>query len=575
MKKQMAHPAGMLVRKDGNIRFQYRIPKDLQQYYPRAVMSENLGTSDKTLAARIIHKRKAELEHEFARHRAPRAAELMLPRRASISDSEATNLAKTMLASVTKADEEIRHEGLSDEVFAPESFVATRSPLSREAIKQAAAKGDYTHFTEVVSDWLVGHGYDLEPGSSDFRKVAREFAKASHQALEIVSKRDTGEFVDTPVPPVMEGMIAPASALNPASSGPTLSLIVQHFLDSYDKTAAMFKKHRAALALLVESIGDIPVSDIRQLHIDSYFDLLCRLPPRWADEVRQKGISVKELAKLDHPLTLSPKTFEYSYMASIRPFLAEAKRLFGDNGFPRHLTVEGIKYKGNQKEGARKQRAFTEDELKRLFEGAEYAAFAADPSQAAQYWLPLIGLYTGARVNEVCQVNPQCDVQEEEGIWFFDFNEESASDERVTKSVKTAGSRRKTPIHSKLLELGLMKYVDRMKKQGSTLLFPQWIPTRGRASPAGEDWFRQFLAETGLRDETHGRTLLGMHAFRHTLMNYGFNNHIANVEVITGHVGEASRVVRGYRGEMALPNKKIVVEKLNFDVDPPKPKADL
>ncbi len=56
----MAYPAGMLVRKDGNIRFQYRIPKDLQQYYPRAVMSENLGTSDKSLAARMIHKCKAE-----------------------------------------------------------------------------------------------------------------------------------------------------------------------------------------------------------------------------------------------------------------------------------------------------------------------------------------------------------------------------------------------------------------------------------------------------------------------------------------------------------------------------------
>jgi integrase len=570
MKKQMAYPAGMVVRKDGNIRYQYRIPKDLQQYYPRAVMSENLGTSDKTLAARMIHKRKAELEHEFAHHRTPRT-ELVLPRRAAISDSEATDLAKTMLASMAQADEEIRHEGLSDEVIAPESFVATQSPLSREAVKRAAAKGDYSQFTDVVSEWLMGHGYDLEPESPGFRKVAREFAKAAHQALEIKSKRDAGEFVDSPDAPVMEPQIA--STLNPPPSAPTLSRVVQHFLDNYDKTAAMFKKHQAALALLLESVGDIPVSEIRQLDIDSYFDMLSQLPPRWSDEVRQKGIPAKELAKLEHPVTLAPKTFEYSYMASIRPFLAEAKRLFGDNGFPRHLTVEGIKYKGNQKEGARKQRAFTKDELKRLFEGAEYAAFADDPSQAAQYWLPLIGLYTGARVNEVCQVNPQCDVQEEEGIWFFDFNEESASDERVTKSVKTAGSRRKTPIHSKLLELGFLNYVERMKKQGSTLLFPQWIPTRGRASPAGEDWFRQFLAETGLRDETHGRTLLGMHAFRHTLMNYGFNNHIANIEVITGHAGEASRVVRGYRGEMALPNKKIIVEKLDFDVDPPKPKA--
>jgi len=233
--------------------------------------------------------------------------------------------------------------------------------------------------------------------------------------------------------------------------------------------------------------------------------------------------------------------------------------------------VERIRYKGNQKDGARKQRAFTTAELKRLFEGAEYAAFAADPKQAAQYWLPLIGLYTGARVNEICQLNPQCDIREDEGIWFFDFNEDSVADERVTKSVKTEGSKRKTLVHSKLIELGFLEYVHGINKQGSNLLFPQWTPTRGRASPAAEDWFRQFLAETGLRDETPGRTLLGMHAFRHTLLHYGFNHHIANIEVITGHAGEASRVVRGYRGEMTLANKKAIIEKLNFEISPPKP----
>jgi integrase len=258
-------------------------------------------------------------------------------------------------------------------------------------------------------------------------------------------------------------------------------------------------------------------------------------------------------------------------MASVRPFLAEAKRLFGDVGFPLNLTVEGIKYKGTQTEGARKQRAFRKDELKRLFEGSEYAAFAADPAHAAEYWLPLIGLYTGARVNEICQLNPQCDIQHEEGIWFLNFTEESEADDRVVKSVKTAGSRRKVPIHSQLLELGFLSYVERVRKAGAAILFPKWTPTQGKASPAAGDWFRDFLKETGLRDETHGKTLVGMHAFRHTLLNYGLNNHVANVEVITGHVGETSRVVRGYQGEMAIGSKKAIIEQIRFDVAPPKP----
>lgn len=83
----MAYPAGMLVRKDGNIRFQYRIPKDLQQHYPKSVVSENLGTSDKAVAAQLIYKRKAELEREFSAHRAPR-----LPLKTSITVEEAKTL---------------------------------------------------------------------------------------------------------------------------------------------------------------------------------------------------------------------------------------------------------------------------------------------------------------------------------------------------------------------------------------------------------------------------------------------------------------------------------------------------
>jgi len=570
MKKQMAYPPGMLVRKDGNIRFQYRIPKDLLQHYSRPIVSENLGTSDKALAARMIHARRAELEREFARLRT-QPIQAVVQRRTAITDQEATSIAKAMLASSAGADEEIRHAGEIDFITTPSGFGPSVRRLDKEAVRLAAARGDYSAFTDVVNEWLMGHGYDLEPGSPDFRKVAREFAKATQQKLEIQRRRDEGEFVESPPAPAIDAGSTPSAASTGASM-PRLGQVIEHFLNNYDKTAAMFKKHQAALGLLLESIGDVPVSQIRQLQIDAYFDMLCRLPPRWADEVRKKGISAKQLAEQRHEVTLSPKTFEYSYMASVRPFLAEAKRLFGDAGFPQNLTVEGIKYKGTQKEGARKQRAFRKEELNRLFEGREYEAFAADPETAPEYWLPLIGLYTGARVNEICQLNPQCDIRQDENIWFLDFTEESEADERVTKSVKTAGSKRKVPIHSQLLELGFLSYVEAVRKQGATVLFPKWVPTGGRASPAAEEWFREFLRETGLRDETHGQCILGMHAFRHTLLNYGFNNHVPNVEVITGHVGEASRVVRGYRGEMALSNKKVIMEQIRFDVQPPKPK---
>lgn len=47
--------------------------------------------------------------------------------------------------------------------------------------------------------------------------------------------------------------------------------------------------------------------------------------------------------------------------------------------------------------------------------------------------MPHIGLFTGARVNEICQVNPQTDTREEDGIWYFSITDETEGDERVKK----------------------------------------------------------------------------------------------------------------------------------------------
>ncbi|NVK44168.1 MAG: hypothetical protein HWE39_23240 [Oceanospirillaceae bacterium] len=45
---------------------------------------------------------------------------------------------------------------------------------------------------------------------------------------------------------------------------------------------------------------------------------------------------------------------------------------------------------------------FTEEDLKRLFATEVYAR--RDDDKPYQYWLPLLGLYTGAGMNELCQL---------------------------------------------------------------------------------------------------------------------------------------------------------------------------
>jgi len=353
----------------------------------------------------------------------------------------------------------------------------------------------------------------------------------------------------------------------PVVDCPTFGRVINDFLETYAavKHAEMFKKHSVVLPMLRDLIGaEKPVTQLRQADLINFFAVVQRLPPRWKSEARKRRLAVRELAAIEHPEGMAPKSFDDTYKASVRAFLVVAKSRWQDQGFPTTLTTDGISYSGRRNEGERTQRAFRHDELKRLFEGPEMQAYAADTMRAHFYWLPHVGFYTGARVNEICQINPQTDVREEEGVWFFDITGDSAGDERVTKRTKTVDSNRKVPVHSKLLELGFLDYVKRVKATGAKLLFPLWEPERGKASPKAEEWFIQLLRDMGLRDETPNACLIGMHAFRHTLMNRALNSSV-DAKAITGHASDKSKVQRGYEGKLTLVNLRNVLESIEFD----------
>jgi len=349
---------------------------------------------------------------------------------------------------------------------------------------------------------------------------------------------------------------------------PLLSAVINQFLAKYPakKKPEMLKKHRTVLRLLLEVLGDRPVSSLKQMDLNGFFDLLHRLPPRWSDELRKHKCSVRELSAMHHPKLMGPKTFEDTYKASVRAFLLVAKKDWRDQGFPEAIATDGIEYCGDREEDERKQREFTPEELKRLFEGPEMRAFAADPTKAHCYWLPVLGLFTGARVNELCQLNPSTDFASEEGIPFPLITPETEGDTRIRKRTKNSRSR-KLPIHSTLIDLGFLAYVASVKARGLKLIFPEWKPNKGRASPKAEEWFRELLVSTALRDETPGRCLLGMHAFRSTFMNKALNVGVRS-ESITGHAEEdKSRVVKGYEGALSVANKKLLLEQITFDLD--------
>jgi len=60
------------------------------------------------------------------------------------------------------------------------------------------------------------------------------------------------------------------------------------------------------------------------------------------------------------------------------------------------------------------------------------------------------------------------------GVWYM-----SMTDEKDGNSLKTQASRRRVPIHSELIRIGFLQFVDRQKLQcGPTRLFPTLKPNK-------------------------------------------------------------------------------------------------
>jgi integrase len=177
-----------------------------------------------------------------------------------------------------------------------------------------------------------------------------------------------------------------------------------------------------------------------------------------------------------------------------------------------------------------KRRPWADAELSKLF-GAplhqEYALSAAKNAGAdAAYWIPLLGLYTGTRLGELCQLRT-ADVQVVEDIAVLVL-----TDEGVDQSIKSEAGHRSIPIHSELVRLGFLKYAAAVKASGADSLWPALPLREGKPSDFFGRWFREHRKSIGL-----DAARPDFHCFRHTvrpkMRQAGFSE--STMDKVTGH----------------------------------------
>ena len=107
----------------------------------------------------------------------------------------------------------------------------------------------------------------------------------------------------------------------------------------------------------------------------------------------------------------------------------------------------------------------------------------------AAFWLPLIGIFTGARLGELAPLTA-ADVSTDEatGIVTISITEDLETGRRL----KTRGSRRVIPVHPCLVRLGFLDFVNQAKQErgNNARLFPLLNP--GPRGGFGEGWSKWF-----------------------------------------------------------------------------------
>lgn len=297
-----------------------------------------------------------------------------------------------------------------------------------------------------------------------------------------------------------------------------------------------------SLALLMIVTGDIPVSRIDTKHIHKFWQLMQCAPPSLATTPRLQQLSADELIELGRQMGApvpARATLELHrrFLATFFNGLVKAQAIPHSplSAFP------SIK-KDLIEETHRSERLLGDDDLQKIFNPDSFLPWAMKFPH--RWWCPMIGLYTGARINEVAQLKV-ADIVQEQGMWCIAFRKTidadlaNASGARSRQSLKGKSAVRTIPIAEPLLAAGLLDYVADIKSTGHPRLFPNLSAgisrktgeTNARYSQALLIQYGTYLKQLGFPKG------VGFHAFRHTLAtaldNLGVRTE--DVALITGH----------------------------------------
>ena len=412
-----------------------------------------------------------------------------------------------------------------------------------------------------------------ESASLAHARLFAAFSENLHKLSEWALKRHEGERLPQGIG---VAAYAPVTAERKAEPSTKVTNKLSALFDAYsdDKkltdgdtraTRRTLVAYRAIVERFVELYGDLDVASIDRQLVAKYRSALAKMPSK-GEGIR--GLMAPALmAKAEKEVLplLSEPTIR-NRLRAVSAVLSYGVRLGWMHENPIIAGGAGraaAQAATRRQSSTKKRKDYTPQELLAIFSSPiftdkDWAAPRANFGKA-WYWLPLLLYYTGARREELAQLNVS-DVKQGDGLWHLSILATPDEDDG-TRSVKTAGSRRLIPLHSDLAERGFLAYVKSVPAEGQLFPLLKPDPSGYYGSNFGKRWAAYLVRTVGLDSPASAA-----HGFRHTFKtlcrSVGISEDVH--DAITGHAG-GSVVARDYG---SMPLRRMADEMKRFPLCP-------
>ena len=407
-----------------------------------------------------------------------------------------------------------------------------------EKAQDCAVTQDRAHFISFIQHLNDELDYEGKPDAD----ASRALLVAEIETLREILADDLT---------LLQSGAADEAVIKTPTSPTLLALLDSYVLGQTHLTPAYVEAIRAAVREFIEICGDKPVSDYRRSDAAAFRETLLLTPANWKKKPELRQLDIRQAAQLAKQLGMprqKAKTIREKWF-----------KLFTVFEFARS-TCDGIAQFFESK-SLRVSDKVAHNEQKAPFQREELHVLLSSPLPGNLYWLTWLGLYVGARLNELCQLT-KAHVKCHQDIWYIHF-----SKELQLKTGETESCVRSVPLHTDLLKLGFLEFVA----ASSGPLFPGLKKSEktGRLSDIPSKRFTHHLKRLRLKRDT-----LSYHSLRHTFAMALKRVPSCDVETrerLLGHAvgGMAQRYGGGYEAEAEdfelLLKRAMVVKQVRFE----------